>query len=75
MTNYQNRSGNSPIKSFEIGPDFIIVVFKGSSEKYKYSHQSTGSFHVEKMKKLALNGIGLNSFILTTVKYNFEKSA
>jgi|LauGreDrversion4_2_1035121.scaffolds.fasta_scaffold412863_1 hypothetical protein len=74
MKNYQNRSGNSNVISFKIGSDYITIIFKCSPHPYTYSYQSAGSFHVEKMKKLAINGIGLNSYILTTVRYDFEKS-
>ena len=51
----------------------LSIIFNCSRERYTYSYRSAGSHHVEKMKKLAINGIGLNSYILTIVKYDFEK--
>jgi hypothetical protein len=74
MQKYQNRGGNSNVIYFKIGQDYIKIIFKNSSHPITYSYQSAGSLHVEKMKKFALNGIGLNSYILTTVKYDFEKT-
>jgi peptidyl-tRNA hydrolase len=73
MKKYQNRSGNSNVKYYQISQDSIIIIFNCSRERYTYSYRSAGSHHVEKMKKLAINGIGLNSYILTIVKYDFEK--
>jgi hypothetical protein len=72
MENYRNRSGNSNVKHFQIEQDSITIIFNGSTEHYKFTYQSAGSQHVDRMKLLALNGIGLNSYILTNVKYNFE---
>jgi hypothetical protein len=73
MKKYQNRSGNSNVKYYQISQDSIKIIFNCSTERYTYSYQSAGSHHVEKMKNLAINGIGLNSYILTIVKYDFEK--
>lgn len=73
MKKYQNRSGNSNVKYYQISQDSITIIFNCSRERYTYSYRSAGSHHVEKMKKLAINGIGLNSYILTIVKYYFEK--
>jgi hypothetical protein len=39
--------------------------------KYLYNNQTTGSSNVERMKTLAINGIGLNHFIRTTIKKRF----
>lgn len=73
MKNYANRGGNSNVRSYELGEDFITVDFKGTSKQYTYSYHSAGSQHVEKMKQLAENGSGLNSYIMLNVKNDFEK--
>ena len=50
--------------AYEIGNDYIIVQFKnGKHAFYKYTHVRTGMVHVEEMKRLAIIGKGLNSFI------------
>jgi hypothetical protein len=65
MERYKNLSGNSGALAYKIEPDSIIVQFqKGGT--YSYSGQRPGSHYVEKMKKLAVLGRGLNTFINTT---------
>lgn len=76
MINYKNLSGQSNVSRYRIGQDFIIVEFKTSgkdgSNTYRYSYASAGQINVEEMKKLAVKGIGLNSFINTIVRKNYE---
>jgi hypothetical protein len=73
MNYYANRGGNSNVKGYEIGEDFITVYFKKSSKAYTYSYRSAGSTHVETMKSLAQSGQGLNSYIMLNVKSDFER--
>lgn len=73
MNYYANRGGNSNVKGYEIGEDFITVYFKKSSKAYTYSYRSCGSSHVEKMKLLAKGGQGLNGYIKSNVDDDFEK--
>ncbi|MFA5936588.1 MAG: hypothetical protein WC822_01780 [Candidatus Paceibacterota bacterium] len=72
MQPYNNSRGGSNIISYEIGNDFIIVQFK-DFKKYKYSYQSAGQSNVEYMKQLAIQGSGLNSFINSRVKKQYER--
>lgn len=67
MTRYQNRSGNSPITSYQIGDAYIIVWFGNKS--YTYSYGRAGINHVETMKDLARNGSGLSAYITRSVKF------
>lgn len=71
MENYKNLGGTSGVKAFEIGNDFIKVKFSDNSI-YKYSYLKPGSNHVERMKTLAKNGSGLNSYINLNVKFTYE---
>ena len=71
MEKYGNYGRDSGVLEFEIGEDYIKVKFSDSS-LYLYSYQKPGSPHVEKMKILAKNGIGLNSYINTKVKFQYE---
>mgnify|MGYP001221129622 CR=1 FL=1 len=75
MEAYKNLSGNSGVTHYEIGNDNILVRFKGKTTKYKYSNLITGSTHVETMKQLAENGLGLCTYITTNswVKNHFTK--
>lgn len=72
MQKYSNYAGDSGVLAFEIGPDFITVQFSRARRLYTYSYRKTGSAHVEQMKRLALNGIGLNSYINTYTKYLYD---
>lgn len=72
MTDYKNLSGQSNVAKYEIAEDFIVVEFKTTNKDgckiYKYSYISAGQVNAEKMKKLAIEGKGLNSFINNYVK-------
>ena len=63
MTAYDNLSGHSGVKSFEIGDDYIKIKFKDSDRVYRYSNEKAGRQHVEMMKHLATEGRGLNAYI------------
>lgn len=72
MERYLNRNGNSNVEGFEIGNDFITIKFKGSVKTYTYSYRRAGRNHVEKMKSLALGGVGLNSYVMTHVRKTYD---
>lgn len=66
MPVYLNLHGDSGIASYEIGQDFINVVFRqGAFRTYSYSYTRPGAMHVETMKGLAVQGYGLNEYINT----------
>lgn len=62
MPAYLNLHGASGVTSYEIGPDFISVTFR-SGQAYRYTHAITGRVEVEHMKRLAVAGRGLSTFI------------
>jgi hypothetical protein len=70
MEQYRNLGGNSGITAYEIGSDFIKVMFKDGS-LYFYNYESTGQQDVETMKELATGGAGLNSFISSKVRKRY----
>lgn len=72
MEKYMNLSGKSGVVAYEIGSDFIRVQFKDGSV-YLYIYENPGKFDVEKMKELARQGSGLNSYINKQVKNNYQK--
>lgn len=74
MTPYRNLNGNSNIASYEATEDSITVVFKsGSCRSYRYDYSRPGKSIVERMKSLAAQGYGLNSYIASVVKDNFSR--
>jgi hypothetical protein len=72
MTRYKNRSGKSGVLSYEIGDEAITIEFAGG-DLYVYTYRSAGKSRVEKMKKLALKGGGLSTYISREVKDKFER--
>ena len=74
MKPYLNLSGNSNIASYENSDDSIHVIFKsGAQRNYLFNHTRPGRAIVERMKVLAVQGRGLNSYISTTVNKNYFK--
>jgi hypothetical protein len=76
MEIYKDLSGQSNASRYEIGQDYITVEFKTRGKDgcntYKYTYMSAGEANIEHMKKLAVAGLGLNSFINTQVKKRYE---
>ena len=70
MKRYIN--GESGILAYECGSDFIRIQFTDGSI-YLYTYESAGVFCVEKMKKLAQRGKGLNTFINRMVRGNYSE--
>lgn len=72
MERYKNLGGNSNVYSYGIASDYIVVQFR-TGRPYTYSYRSAGREKVETMKKLAVQGRGLNSYIMRYAKYDYEK--
>lgn len=77
MEVYQNKNGNSGITHYEIGVEYIAIRFENQSEIYIYTNVQTGKRHIDKMKKLAISGKGLSTYISQhpSVKNNFLKQS
>lgn len=74
MTPYRNLNGNSNVVSYEATEDSIHVVFKsGRYRNYLYNSVCPGHIVVEKMKVLAAQGFGLNSYISSVVKDRYAR--
>lgn len=71
MVKYNDINGDSGVSNYEIAGDRIIVEFKSGSQ-YLYTYLSAGDIHIENMKKLALNGDGLNSYINKNVRTKYH---
>ena len=70
MQPYQGADGTSGIDAYETGEDFIRVRFRDGTV-YVYTHESTGQEAVDRMKALASDGRGLNTFINTNVRTRY----
>lgn len=62
MHAYKNLAGNSGIESYEILREGVKVRFKGGAT-YLYDYRIPGRKQVEDMKRLALAGKGLSTYI------------
>jgi len=71
MTRYSNNGGKSGISEYEINDDGIIIQFSNGA-KYLYTYTSAGTSNIEEMKRLALIGEGLNSYIMKYARTSFS---
>lgn len=70
MQRYKNLQRNSGVLAFELGDDFIKVEFENHGV-YLYTAESAGREKIEAMKKRALAGKGLSTFISQHVKNQY----
>lgn len=74
MTPYKNLNGDSNVVSYEIAENSIHVVFRsGAYRNYLYDHSRPGKGMVDRMKALAVEGRGLNSYVGTTVRKSYAR--
>ncbi len=71
MKKYANLSHRSGIDAYQLASDHIQVRFT-SGKTFTYSYTSAGKQHIEQMKKLAVAGTGLNTYINKYVKDLYE---
>jgi len=72
MENYLNKDGDSGVQKYEIDPDSIKLIFQSPKFLYTYDYIQPGEDIVEEMKKRALEGRGLNTYINQHVKKNYH---
>ena len=70
MQRYTNRSGESGVVAYELGPDWIAVKFSEGSV-YRYDGKRPGRPFVAEMKRLAERGQGLSTYISRVVRENY----
>lgn len=69
---YANLGGNSGVASYTTMPRGISVGFSDGSE-YLYNTDSTGSSQIERMRRLARMGKGLNAYINKRIGKNYAE--
>ena len=72
MTRYKNLSGRSGVTAYELGDDYIALQFH-DGRVYIYDSDHPGQKHVEQMKKLAVSGSGLTTYLNKYVRDNFAR--
>lgn len=71
MQPYANLDGESGVWAFELEPDAIIVRFNGG-KTYRYSGFRPGRQHVAELKRRAVAGRGLATYISQHVRRNYD---
>lgn len=71
MIRHQNLSGISGVDAYDIGDDYIKILFVGG-ETYLYSYDTPGEAHVKAMTELAKKGAGLSTYIAQHVRDDYD---
>ena len=71
MTRYKNLNGNSSVRYFEYGDDYITILFN-SGDYYLYTANSVGWGNLEEMIELVEQGYGLGGYIQRHCRYDYE---
>jgi hypothetical protein len=69
---YANLDGDSSVEGYDEENDSIIVYFSDGSA-YEYTRQSVGNEYLERMKRLAEQGEGLNAFIMKHAHFAYSR--
>lgn len=72
MERYRNEEGNSGVRAFEAGKDYVLIQFV-TGEIYLYTNNVTGPKNINAMKRLAKAGRGLSTFISQHVKDKYAR--
>ena len=70
-TPYKNRNPAAGVSSYEIVDDAIILDFADAKFRYVYTTVKPGAEHVATMKRLALSGKGLTTYVNKHVRENY----
>jgi len=71
MIRYLNLGGDSGVAAYANNEGLIEVQFS-DGWIYRYTNQSAGKMVIDEMKRLAIAGRGLNSYIGRVVKKRYE---
>lgn len=63
MIRYKNINGNSGVTHYEITAHSIKIKFGTGDTIYIYSESKIAKHHIDKLKKLAVAGKGLSTYI------------
>ena len=72
MKKYKDITTNSGVTAYETGNESISVEFNYDAI-YLYTYASAGKRRIEKMKRLAVEGKGLSTYISREVKEKYEQ--
>jgi hypothetical protein len=73
MRRYANLDGRAGVLEYEIGPDWILLRFRDRPELYLYNRDRPGIGKVLQMKRLAIAGRGLTTFVNQRVRDHYAE--
>ena len=71
MEIYGNLHRDSGVEKYLIAPTSIKIKFINNNKIYVYNYTKPGKNHVHQMKKLALAGRGLATYVSKNIKKNY----
>ena len=72
MKRYRDLSGQSGVVAYDVSDDAVTVKFR-DGDVYRYDYATTGRREVEEMKRLAVAGQGLSTYIARVVKDRYAR--
>lgn len=72
MLRYQSNNKDTGVSAYHPGKDYIDIQFK-DGRTYRYSYKKPGKVAVEEMKRLAMEGKGLTTYINKYVREKYER--
>jgi hypothetical protein len=72
MLRYKSHKRNVGVLAYETGKDFIKLQFQ-DGRVYLYDYTKPGKTAVNKMKKLAVTGRGLTTYVNQHVRENYSR--
>ena len=71
MEPYKNLGGRSGVIAYEIGLDYITVLFEDETA-YRYDYANPGPEATKDMKQLAIAGRGLNTYLNQFIRSSYS---
>ena len=68
---YQSHNPHTGVASYEIADTAIILEFSDGKSRYLYNDEAPGRAHVEAMKRLAVAGKGLTTYVNQHVRDHY----
>ena len=75
MHKYGDGKHDSGVIAYLFVKNGIILKFKSKAEYYLYNYKKPGSEHLENMKKLAIQGSDLSTYVNQWVRDNYYKKS
>ena len=75
MHEYGDGNHDSGVIAYLFVKNGIILKFKSKEEYYLYNYKKPGAPHLENMKRLAMAGSGLSTYVNQNVREDYYKKS